>query len=211
MLSKEPPFQLWVPTPWYILFLLLPYIYSSHSSYSRDQGCVLCIFFPRLACAMRNEAYSMAFFRAVVAEFLATMLFVLLGVGSALNWPSGLPSILQISLAFGLAIATLVQSVGHVSGAHINPAVTVSLLVAQKISALRALGYIVAQLVGAIAGAGAIHQLTPQDIRGSLAVNAVSAKDQSTASMQRSEACFYAFLVGWIQGSHTPRQTQWIQ
>ncbi|XP_066468936.1 aquaporin-5-like [Tiliqua scincoides] len=120
---------------------------------------------------MRNEACSMAFFRAVVAEFLATMFFVLLGVGSALNWPSGLPGILQISLVFGLAIATLVQSVGHVSGAHINPAVTVALLIAQKISVLRAVAYVVAQLVGAIAGAGAIHQLTPQDIRGSLAVN----------------------------------------
>ncbi|KAJ6650695.1 hypothetical protein lerEdw1_004915 [Lerista edwardsae] len=120
---------------------------------------------------MGNEACAMAFFRAVVAEFLATMLFVLLGVGSALNWPSALPGILQISLAFGLAIATLVQSVGHVSGAHLNPAVTVSFLVAQKMSVLRAVAYVVAQLVGAVAGAGAIHQLTPQDIRGSLAVN----------------------------------------
>ncbi|KAH0629194.1 hypothetical protein JD844_011077 [Phrynosoma platyrhinos] len=120
---------------------------------------------------MRNEAYSLAFFRAITAEFLATMFFVLFGVGSALNWPSALPGILQISLAFGLAIATLVQSVGHISGAHINPAVTVALLVAQKISILRALAYIIAQMVGAIAGAGVIHQITPPEIRGGLAVN----------------------------------------
>ncbi|XP_053150681.1 aquaporin-2-like [Hemicordylus capensis] len=122
---------------------------------------------------MKNEACSMAFFRAIVAEFLATLLFVFLGVGSALNWPSAVPSILQIALAFGLAIATLVQSVGHVSGGHINPAVTMGFLVAQKISVLRAVAYIVAQLVGAIAGAGVIHHLTPPEIRGSLAVNAL--------------------------------------
>uniref|UniRef100_A0A8D0C1L7 Aquaporin-5 n=1 Tax=Salvator merianae TaxID=96440 RepID=A0A8D0C1L7_SALMN len=120
---------------------------------------------------MKNEAFSMAFFRAVVAEFLATMIFVFLGIGSALNWPSALPGTLQISLAFGLAIATLVQSVGHISGAHINPAVTVALVVAQKISLLRALAYIVAQLLGAVAGAGAIYQVTPPEIRGKLLQN----------------------------------------
>ncbi|XP_060108357.1 aquaporin-5-like [Heteronotia binoei] len=120
---------------------------------------------------MANEAYSMAFFRAIVAEFLATMIFVLIGIGSALNWPSALPGVLQISLAFGLAIATLVQSIGHVSGAHINPAVTVALLVAQKISVLRAVAYIIAQMVGAIAGAGVIYQITPVEIRGGLAAN----------------------------------------
>lgn len=126
---------------------------------------------------MKNEACSLAFFRAVFAEFLATMIFVLIGVGSALNWPSALPQMVQISMAFGLAIATLVQSVGHVSGAHINPAVTVALLVAQKISVVRSVAYVVAQMLGAIAGAGVIHQLTPADIRGTLAVNAVSAAD----------------------------------
>ncbi|XP_032991674.1 aquaporin-5-like [Lacerta agilis] len=123
---------------------------------------------------MKNEACSSAFFRAVFAEFLATMIFVLVGVGSALNWPSALPGMVQISMAFGLAIATLVQSVGHVSGAHLNPAVTVALLVAQKISVVRAVAYIVAQMLGAIAGAGVIHQLTPPDVQGTLAVNAVS-------------------------------------
>lgn len=139
---------------------------------------VLCIGFPTAARTMAKEACSIAFFRAIAAEFLATMIFVLIGIGSALNWPSALPGVLQISLAFGLAIATLVQSVGHVSGAHINPAVTVALLVAQKISALRAVAYIIAQMLGAIAGAGVIYQITPAEIRGGLAVNGVSATDK---------------------------------
>ncbi|XP_053560998.1 aquaporin-5-like [Bombina bombina] len=123
---------------------------------------------------MRNEICSLAFVRAVFAEFLATLLFVFLGCGSALNWPSSLPSVLQISLAFGLAIGTLVQTFGHVSGAHINPAVTISFLVGSHISILRATFYIIAQLVGAIAGAGILYGVVPPSIRGNLAINAVS-------------------------------------
>nr|XP_060620028.1 aquaporin-5-like [Anolis sagrei ordinatus] len=142
---------------------------------------------------MRNEFYSLAFFRAATAEFLATMIFVLLGVGSALNWPSALPGTLQISLAFGLVIATLVQSLGHISGAHINPAVTVALLVAQKISVLRAVAYIIAQIVGAIAGAGVIHQLTPPEIRGGLAVNAL--QNNTSAGVAVAVELILTFLL----------------
>ncbi|KAM8975585.1 aquaporin-5-like [Pelodytes ibericus] len=123
---------------------------------------------------MRNEICSFAFFRAVFAEFLATLIFVFLGLGSALNWTHALPTVLQIAIAFGLAIGTLVQAVGHVSGAHLNPAVTVAFLVGSHISILRALFYIVAQLVGAIAGAGILYAVSPTNIRGNLAVNMVT-------------------------------------
>ncbi|KAM9319363.1 aquaporin-5-like [Gastrophryne carolinensis] len=123
---------------------------------------------------MRNEVCSLAFVRAVFAEFLATLIFVFLGCGSALNWPSALPSVLQIAIAFGLAIGTLVQTFGHVSGAHINPAVTLAFFLGSHISILRALFYIVAQIVGAIAGAGILHAVAPPDVRGNLAINSVN-------------------------------------
>ncbi|CAJ0968073.1 unnamed protein product [Ranitomeya imitator] len=123
---------------------------------------------------MRNEICSLAFVRAVFSEFVATLIFVFLGLGSALNWPSALPSVLQISIAFGLAIGTLVQIFGHVSGAHINPAVTIAFLLGSHISILRAVFYIVAQLVGAIAGAGILYGVAPSHIRGHLAINQVS-------------------------------------
>ncbi|XP_066470224.1 aquaporin-2-like [Tiliqua scincoides] len=122
---------------------------------------------------MMWELRSVAFTRAVLAEFLATLLFIFFGLGSALSWPAFPPNVLQISLAFGLAIATLVQAVGHVSGAHINPAVTVACLVGSHVSLLRAIFYIVAQLLGAVTGAALLHQLTPPHIRGSLASNRV--------------------------------------
>lgn len=123
---------------------------------------------------MKKEILTLAFARAVFVEFLSTLIFVFIGLGSALKWPSALPSILQIALAFGLAIGSLVQAFGHISGAHINPAVTIAFFVGNQISLLRTLLYIVAQLVGAIAGAGILYGVTPANTRGNLAVNAVS-------------------------------------
>ena len=80
-------------------------------------------------------------------------------------------------MTFGLAIGTLVQALGHVSGAHINPAVTVACLVGCHVSFLRAAFYVAAQLLGAVAGAALLHEITPPDIRGDLAVNAVSSQN----------------------------------
>ncbi|KFW00921.1 Aquaporin-2, partial [Fulmarus glacialis] len=118
------------------------------------------------------ELRSVAFTRAVFAEFLATLVFILFGLGSALNWPSASsPSILQIALAFGLAIGTLVQALGHISGAHINPAVTVACLIGSQVSFLRAVFYVVAQLLGAVVGAAILHEITPADSREGLAIN----------------------------------------
>ncbi|XP_072259342.1 aquaporin-5-like [Pyxicephalus adspersus] len=130
---------------------------------------------------MRNEFCSLAFVRAVFAEFLATLIFVFLGLGSALKWQAALPTVLQIALAFGLAIGTLVQTFGHISGAHINPAVTVAFLLGSQISILRAVFYIVAQLVGAIAGAGILHAVAPVNVRGNLAINSVNAGNTGLA------------------------------
>ncbi|XP_025739095.2 aquaporin-5 [Callorhinus ursinus] len=126
------------------------------------------------AATMKKEVCSVAFLKAVFAEFLATLIFVFFGLGSALKWPSALPSILQISLAFGLAIGTLAQALGPVSGGHINPAITLALLVGNQISLLRAVFYVVAQLVGAIAGAGILYGLAPLNARGNLAMNALN-------------------------------------
>ncbi|NXH49329.1 AQP2 protein, partial [Dicaeum eximium] len=118
------------------------------------------------------ELRSIAFTKAVLAEFLATLVFVLFGLGSALTWPSApAPSTLQIALAFGLAIGTLVQALGHVSGAHINPAVTLGCLLGSQLSLLRALFYVVAQLLGGVVGAAILHEITPADSRQGLALN----------------------------------------
>ncbi|KAM8976582.1 aquaporin-2-like [Pelodytes ibericus] len=114
------------------------------------------------------------FTRAFAAELLGTLIFVFFGVGSAMQWPSAIPSVLRISVTFGLGIGTMVQAMGHISGAHFNPAVTVAFLVASQISAFRAVSYICAQLLGAVAGAALLYEFTPPSIHGSFGVNAPS-------------------------------------
>uniref|UniRef100_A0A3Q4GEN7 Aquaporin 1a (Colton blood group), tandem duplicate 2 n=1 Tax=Neolamprologus brichardi TaxID=32507 RepID=A0A3Q4GEN7_NEOBR len=108
-----------------------------------------------------TEVKSWAFWRAVAAEFVGILLFVLIG----------LSSIVGVSLAFALAIATLAQSLGHISGAHLNPAVTLGLLVNCQISALRCAFYILAQMLGAVAASAVVNGYKPGE---SLGVNALN-------------------------------------
>ncbi|XP_009097285.2 aquaporin-2 [Serinus canaria] len=143
---------------------------------------------------MMWELRSIAFTRAVLAEFLATLVFVLFGLGSALNWPSApAPSTLQIALAFGLAIGTLVQALGHVSGAHINPAVTLGCLLGSQLSLLRALFYVVAQLLGGVVGAAILHEVTPASARQGLALNKLH--NETTAGQAVTVELFLTFQL----------------
>ena len=66
----------------------------------------------------------------------------------------------QIALCFGLIVGTMVWCIGHISGGHINPAVTVALLVTRKISVVRAVLFVVAQCLGAIIGAAFLKVTT---------------------------------------------------
>uniref|UniRef100_A0A9L0SFU4 Aquaporin-1 n=1 Tax=Equus caballus TaxID=9796 RepID=A0A9L0SFU4_HORSE len=118
---------------------------------------------------MASEFKTKLFWRAVVAEFLAMILFVFISIGSALGFQYPVKSNqtagaaqdnVKVSLAFGLSIATLAQSVGHISGAHLNPAVTLGLLLSCQISILRALMYIIAQCVGAIVATAILSGIT---------------------------------------------------
>lgn len=88
------------------------------------------------------------------AELIGTFALVLIGCGSAVIAGSHI-GFLGISFAFGLSVLAMVYAIGSISGCHINPAITVGMLVAGKINGKDAVGYIVAQCIGAII-AGAI-------------------------------------------------------
>ncbi|XP_015445025.1 aquaporin-1 isoform X1 [Pteropus alecto] len=129
---------------------------------------------------MASEFKKKLFWRAVVAEFLAMTLFVFISIGSALgfNYPlknnqtsGATQDNVKVSLAFGLSIATLAQSVGHISGAHLNPAVTLGLLLSCQISILRAVMYIIAQCVGAIVATAILSGITSSLSNNSLGRN----------------------------------------
>lgn len=98
------------------------------------------------------------------AEFIGTLMLVVVGCGSCVG--IGAPELsgpdnVQIALCFGLIVATIIWCIGHVSGGHVNPAVTIGLLVARKITVVRAFFYIISQCVGAIAGAAILRGKLP--------------------------------------------------
>ena len=97
--------------------------------------------------------------RALLAEFLGTFWLVLGGCGAAVL-AAGYPQLgigfAGVALAFGLTVVTMAYAVGHISGAHFNPAVTVGCLVAGRIALPKASGYVVVQVLGGIAAAGVL-------------------------------------------------------
>ena len=105
-------------------------------------------------------------FKKYFAEFIGTAVLVFGGCGTAvginlLTTSYKLPvpttaSIIAISLAFGLTIVAMAYSIGNVSGCHINPAVSLAVLINGGMSVKDFFGYIVAQFIGATAGAGAL-------------------------------------------------------
>jgi aquaporin Z len=112
------------------------------------------------------------------AEFLGTLWLVLGGCGSAVlaaAFPSVGIGLLGVSFAFGLSVLTMAYAVGHVSGGHFNPAVTVGLCTARRIPTKDVIPYILAQVVGAIAGAGILYLIASGkagfDLSGGFASN----------------------------------------
>ena len=91
--------------------------------------------------------------RKYTAEMIGTMALVLIGCGSAVIAGQNI-GFYGISFAFGLTVLAMVYAIGNISGCHINPAITVAMWVAGKIKGKDAIGYIIAQCVGGIIGAG---------------------------------------------------------
>src|SRR5881397_1956369 len=98
---------------------------------------------------------SMSLMKRSAAEFVGTYWLVLGGCGSAVlaaAFPNVGIGLLGVSLAFGLTVLTMAYAFGHVSGCHLNPAVSVGLWAGKRFPASELLPYIVAQVIGGIAG-----------------------------------------------------------
>jgi len=95
-----------------------------------------------------------------LAEFIGTFWLVLGGCGSALL-AAGFPNVgiglLGVALAFGLTVLTMAYAIGSISGAHLNPAVTIGLWVGGRINPKEILPYVTSQIIGAIAAAGVLY------------------------------------------------------
>ncbi|WP_439489323.1 aquaporin Z [Algoriphagus sp.] len=98
--------------------------------------------------------------KKLVAEFIGTLWLVLGGCGSAIL-AAGFPELgigfVGVSFAFGLTVLTMAYAIGHISGCHLNPAVTVGLWIGGRFESKDVVGYIIAQVLGGLAGAGILY------------------------------------------------------
>lgn len=115
------------------------------------------------------------------AELIGTAVLVLMGCGSAVIAGSQI-GFAGISLAFGLAVLVMVYAIGPISGCHINPAITIAMLVSGKISAKDSAFYIGAQVIGALLGAWILYLIAGGMPGYDLAVNGLGQNGYDAAS-----------------------------
>jgi aquaporin Z len=137
--------------------------------------------------------------KRAAAEFLGTFWLVFGGCGSAVL-AAGFPTLgigfVGVSLAFGLTVLTMAFAIGHISGCHLNPAVSVGLVVGKRFPIRELPVYVVAQVLGAIAGSGVLYVIASGkpgfSLSGGFASNGYGAHSPDGYSLL---ACFVAEVV----------------
>jgi aquaporin Z len=120
----------------------------------------------------------MPLWNRAVAEFIGTFWLVLGGCGSAViaaSFPNVGIGLLGVAFAFGLTVLTMAYAIGHISGCHLNPAVTFGLVTGGRFKSSEAIPYMIAQVIGAIVAAGLLYMIASGksgfDLSGGLASN----------------------------------------
>lgn len=156
-------------------------------------------------------------FRRCTAEFIGTFWLVLGGCGSAVlsgAFPNTGIGLLGVSLAFGLTVMTMAYAFGHVSGCHLNPAVTLGLVLSGRFPASELIQYCCAQIVGGIAGAAALFGIASGDPAfelGAFAANGFSSHSPGGYSMEAgflAETLLTFFFLLIVLGATDRRSTQ---
>jgi aquaporin TIP len=136
-------------------------------------------------------------FRRGTAEFIGAFALIFVGAGAVIAAaPSGEPGVVGVALANGLVIAVMVSAVGHISGGHFNPAITLGFLVTGRLAPLLAAVYWVAQFAGAIAAAALLRWIFDDANEGSLGTPVLNPGIQPEAGLI-VEAILTFFLV-WV-------------
>jgi aquaporin Z len=136
--------------------------------------------------------------KRAAAEFIGTFWLVFGGCGSAVlaaAYPQLGIGFLGVALAFGLTVLTMAFAIGHISGCHLNPAVSVGLLVAKRFSSKDLPAYLAARVLGGMAGAGVLYVIAtgkPGFELGGFAANGFAENSPGGYSL---EACLVAELV----------------
>ncbi|HET8834498.1 MAG TPA: aquaporin [Gemmatimonadales bacterium] len=139
--------------------------------------------------------------RRSIAEAIGTFALIFIGVGSvaAKYYPDANYGVYGIATAHGLVLAVMITATMAISGGHINPAVTVGLLVARRVTTQTAVAYIIAQLIGAVVGALAIKAIFPLGVTRPIALGtpAIASNIQLSQAIAL-EAILTFFLVSAV-------------
>ena len=143
--------------------------------------------------------------RKVAAEFIGTAWLVLGGCGSAVlaaAFPQLGIGFAGVALAFGLTVLTMAYAIGHVSGCHLNPAVSVGLWAGGRFKAAELIPYIVAQVLGAIAGAAVLYVIASGkagfDVHAGFASNGFGAHSPGGYSLAAGLVCEVVMTFGFL-------------
>jgi aquaporin Z len=140
----------------------------------------------------------MSLFKRSIAEMFGTFWLVFGGCGAAVlsaAYPTLGIGFAGVALAFGLTVLTMAFAVGHVSGCHLNPAVSVGLVVAKRFPVRELPAYVIAQVIGAIFASGALYSIAigkPGYVMGGFASNGYGAHSPDAYSLA---ACFICEVV----------------
>lgn len=150
--------------------------------------------------------------KKLVAEFIGTLWLVLGGCGSAVlaaSFPELGIGFVGVSIAFGLTVLTMAYAIGHISGCHLNPAVSVGLWMGGRFDKKDLLPYILAQVLGAIAGAGILYLIASGKegfVLGNFAANGYGEHSSGgygmTAALVTEIVMTFMFLIVILGATH---------
>lgn len=145
-------------------------------------------------------------YQRAVAEFVGTFTLIFVGAGSivaaSVAGAEGGAGLVTVAIAHGLAIATMVSAIGHVSGGHLNPAVTFGAFITGKLDTVNSVAYVLAQLAGGILGALLLRLGIPESIWSTVDLGTpLVAGSISVGQAVLIEAVLTFFLVWVIFGT----------
>jgi aquaporin Z len=153
--------------------------------------------------------------KRLAAEFFGTFWLVFGGCGAAViaaAFPAVGIGFVGVAFAFGLTVLTMAYAIGHISGCHLNPAISLGLVVGKRFPASDLLGYVIAQVLGAIAGAGVLYYIAIGsagfDVHNGFACNGYGANSPGGYSLLSglvAEVVLTAFFLIVIMGATDDR------
>lgn len=144
--------------------------------------------------------------KAFLAEFIGTFTLVFAGIGAIAVATEGSAGLLAIALAHGLALVIMVTATAAISGGHLNPAVSFGMWLAGKLRLSSLIGYVIAQVLGALAATTLILVAIPDLVRAASFGTPALAPDVGIGSALILEAVFTFFLVFTVYGTAVDRR-----